>query len=79
VSCKAEINSGCRHCDQLRAQYEAATFDLARIHNALEIAEYLGDRDSRRRLKLAAFQTAERQRNARTALARHQEMEHLAA
>lgn len=66
----------CLECDLLLSRYESATFELARIHNALDIAERIGDGQVSRKLRLEAYDAAERKRIARSALARHRELTH---
>lgn len=68
----------CPDCDHLLAKYEAATFAQAKIHNALDIAGHLRDRDAVRRLTLDAYEVTARRRNARQALAAHRESAHAA-
>lgn len=66
----------CPECDRLLAQYEAATFEQAKIHNALDIASSIRDRDSRRRLTLDAYEVTARRRGARAALNQHRQRAH---
>ncbi len=61
----------CIECDILLGQYESATFDLARLQNALETAERLRDGESIRRLTRAMDDTAHRQKSAGAILKRH--------
>jgi hypothetical protein len=63
----------CTECEILESRYEAAVFELARIHNALDIAERLRDRDSIRKLTLEAFERASRKRAARASYVKHRE------
>lgn len=71
ISC-INTNSDCIECDMLLSRYESTTFELARIHNALDIAERMRDRQAIRKLTLEAYEVAERKRTARSALLRHQ-------
>src|SRR5579871_4260070 len=66
-----KATSECTACELFESRYEAATFDLARIHNALDIAEHLRDRDSIRKLTLEAFAISDRKRAARASYVRH--------
>lgn len=66
----------CLECARLLGKYEAATFEQAKIHNALGIAERSGDRTSTRRLTLDAYDVTSRQRNARAAFEQHRETCH---
>lgn len=67
---------GCAECATYLSLYESATFALARVHQALGAAEQAGDRELTRRLKLEAYDVADRQRNARLVFYRHQETAH---
>ena len=67
---------GCLECLELLSTYEAATFEQAKIHNALSIANHLRDRTAAKRLTLEAYEVTGRQRRARAALAEHQAMAH---
>jgi len=72
----SSTSSECLECDRLLSQYEAATFEQARVHNALEIANHIRDRAVTRRLTLEAYEVTARRRNARAALAEHHELIH---
>jgi hypothetical protein len=70
------VISECPECGRLLSQYQAATFEQAKIHDALDEANYLRDRASSRRLTLEAYEVTSRRRGARAALARHHESAH---
>jgi hypothetical protein len=65
------IVSGCFECDRLLKTYEAATFEQARIHNAMDIASHMHDALETRRLTLDAFAVTDRRRTARAAMKQH--------
>lgn len=69
-------SSECPECDRLLSQYQSATFEQAKIHDALEEANYVRDRASTRRLTLEAYEVTSRRRGARAALAKHHETAH---
>lgn len=58
------------------SQYQTATFEQAKIHDALDEANYLRDRDFTRRLTLEAYEVTARRKSARAALRRHNESVH---
>ncbi len=66
----------CLECDRLQSQYEAATFEQAKIHNALDIASQLRDPASTRRLTLEAYEVTARRRKTRAAVAQHRRAVH---
>ena len=70
------IADECAECTYLLCKYEAATFEQAKIHNALDIAEYLQDRLSTRLIKLEAYEVTARRGSACSALVRHQRLAH---
>jgi hypothetical protein len=73
------VADGCPECARLLSEYEAATFEQSKIHNALNIANHLRDRDGARRLTLDAYDVTARQRKARAALAEHHAAVHQTA
>lgn len=66
----------CPDCERLLSQYEAATFEQAKVHNALDAANYLRDPAITRRLTLEAYAVTACRRRARAALAQHHEAVH---
>ena len=70
------IFNECAECTRLFSQYEVATFEQARIHNALGMVENLQDRLSTRLLKLEAYEVTARRNSVRSALMRHQDATH---
>jgi hypothetical protein len=66
----------CIECSRLLARYEAATFEQARIHNALDLAERCGDYTSTRYLKLEAFAVTARRNDAHAAYVEHEKKDH---
>jgi hypothetical protein len=66
----------CFECDRLSSIYEAATFEQARIHNAMDTARQLRDLSATRRLTLEAYDVTDRRRSARADLIRHQTAAH---
>jgi hypothetical protein len=69
----------CAACVELLRKYETATFEQAKIHSALNIANHLRDRAAARRLTLEAFEVTTRQREARAALQAHRDSAHHAS
>jgi hypothetical protein len=69
----------CAECMRLLAKYEAATFEDARIHNAFDLANRLGDYTSSRHIKLEVDAVTARRYGARAAFLQHQGGAHLAA
>jgi hypothetical protein len=69
----------CVECARFLAKYEAATFEQARIHNALDLALLIGDYPSTRHIKIEAYAVTARRNNARAAFAEHQEAAHRSA
>ena len=70
------LRSPCTECDILLSQYESATFELARFHNALQSAQLVANQELARKLKGEAVSTADRQFAARWALRRHRDQAH---
>ena len=70
------IAEECGECAHLLCKYEAATFEQAKIHNALAIAEHLQDRLSTRLIKLEAYEVTARRSRVRSALVQHQRLAH---
>src|SRR5476649_812087 len=70
------VEDSCSECARLLGEYEAATFEQARIHKALDIANHLRDRNVARCLTLEAFALTSRQRRARASLAEHKAVAH---
>jgi hypothetical protein len=71
--------SGCFECERLLKTYEAATFEQARIHNAMDIAGCMRDAFETRRLTLDAFAVTNRRRTARAAMKQHYREAHQVA
>jgi hypothetical protein len=69
----------CAKCVRLLSEYEAATFEQAKIHNALDIVQHREDRLSCRVLKLEAYAITARRNGAHAAFVQHQEIEHRSA
>ena len=63
----------CVERDVLQGSYEAATFELERVQNALYLAQFRGDGDYARQLALEVYDTAARMRSARLALEKHRD------
>jgi len=76
VSSSYNILDECVECARLLSGYEAITFEQARVLNALESAEAIGDRMAIRRRKLEACEVTARQRAAREDLRRHRDSDH---
>jgi hypothetical protein len=72
----ARVAGECPECEYLLNKYEAVTFEQARAGSAFDIAGYIGDKVSIKRLQLEVDDVAERQRIARAALANHQNLAH---
>jgi hypothetical protein len=64
----------CEDCTRLLSKVEALTFEQARIHNSLNIADLCGDRFSARKLTLRAYEINKERQDARDALAIHEAM-----
>jgi hypothetical protein len=77
VSGAYEIKDDCTGCAYLLSKYEAATFEQARIHNELDLAERL--RIPTQSLKLEAYEVTARRNSARAAFQQHHQTAHLAA
>jgi len=71
-----DLADGCPKCVRLLSEYEAATFEQARIHNSLDIVQHCEDRLSSRVLKLEAYTITARRNGAHAAFLQHQEIEH---
>jgi hypothetical protein len=61
---------------RLLSEYEAATFEQAKIHNVLDTAQYREDRLSYRILKMEAYAITSRRSSAHLAFGRHQDEAH---
>jgi hypothetical protein len=66
----------CSECECLLSRYEAVTFEQARAGSAFDIAGYIGDKLSIQRLQQEVDDVAERQKIARAALTKHQNLAH---
>jgi hypothetical protein len=73
------LASECVECALLLGKYEAATFEQAKIHNAMDIARHLGDRLATRRLTLEAYEVTARRHTARAVLMQHRDAAHRVA
>jgi len=69
----------CAICDALQSRYESATFEVARRHNALDIAIGTQDMAAAQRLALESYDADERLANARSAVAEHRAQTHRSA
>src|SRR5580698_2216304 len=69
----------CAECARLLAKYEAATFEHARIHNAFDLANRLGDYTSTRRIRLEVEAVTALRHGAHAAFVQHQGRTHLPA
>jgi hypothetical protein len=69
----------CAECVRLLAKYEAATFEDARIHNAFDLANRLGDYTSIGPMKLEVEAVTVRRYGARDAFVQHQGGPHVTA
>jgi len=70
------MSDACLECALLLGKYEAATFEQAKIHNALDRAQHLNDPISARRLKLEAYDITARRRSSLDAYEQHQDAAH---
>lgn len=66
----------CVECALLLGKFEAATFEQARIHNALDRAQHFNDLISARRLKLEERYITARRRSSLDAYEHHQDAAH---
>ena len=69
-------DTGCRECDFLLSRYEAATFSLMRVHNALRNAEALRDFESVQHLSADAHDISLRRKKAKEGYAEHRARVH---
>ena len=65
------ISNDCESCTRLLSKVEALTFEQARVHNSLYIANLSSDRASARKLTLRAYEINKQRQEAREALQIH--------
>ena len=68
------ISNDCESCTRLLSKVEALTFEQARVHNSLYIANLSSDRASARALTLRAYEVNKQRQEAREALEIHRLM-----
>lgn len=76
VNSSYKIADKCMECVRLLSNYEAATFEQAKIHNALDTAQYREDRLAHRVLKMEAYAITSRRGSAHLAFVLHQDEAH---